>query len=137
MASKLGTTPVNSILDQSFGAVAFTPPVTVFVALFTTALTDYGAGSGGVEATGGSYARSSVTNNLTNFPAAASRAKSNGTAIAFTTPTAAWGTVVAFGYYSAVTAGTWLGGGDLTTNQTISSGNTVQFAIGALTITLP
>jgi len=137
MASKLGTTPVNSILDQSFGAVAFTPPVTVFVALFTTALTDYGAGSGGVEATGGSYARSSVTNNLTNFPAAASRAKANGTAVNFVTPTAAWGTVVAFGYRDALAAGNWLGGGDLTTNQTISSGNTVQFAIGALTITLP
>ena len=137
MASKLGTISVNAILDQNFGAVAFTPPTAVFVSLFTTAPTDYGAGSGGVEVTGGSYARSSVTNNLTNFPVAAARAKSNGTAIAFTSPTAAWGTVVAFGYYSAITGGTWIGGGDLTTNQTISSGNTVQFAIGALTITLP
>ena len=137
MASKLGTATVNSILDLNFGAVAFTPVATIYVTLFTTAPTDYGTGLGGVEVTGGSYARSAVTNNLTNFPAAASRAKANGTTIPFVSPTAAWGTVVAFGYRDALAAGNWLGGGDLTTNQTISSGNTVQFAIGSLTITLP
>ena len=137
MASKLGTTTVNAILDLNFGGVAFTPPATVYVTLFTTAPTDYGTGLGGVEGTGGSYARPAVLNNLTNFPAASARSKSNGTTIAFASPTAAWGTVVAFGYRDALAAGNWLGGGDLTTNQTVSAGNTVQFAIGALTVSLP
>ena len=136
MASKLGTTPMNAVLSRIFGSTAYTPPATLYIALFTTSPTDFAAGTGGTEVSGGSYARVAVTNNSTNFPAASSRASSNGTAISFTTPSGSWGTVVGFGIYDAVTAGVWQGGGDLTTSQTISSGNTVSFAIGAITITM-
>ena len=110
------------ILDHVLGNAAYTAPANIHVALFTAAPTDAG---GGTEVTGGSYARVSVTNNATNFPAAASGLKQNGTAITFPTATADWGTVVAFGLFDAGSGGNllywgWLGtdDGDLFTATT-------------------
>ena len=136
MASKLGTPLVGPVLSQIFGAASYTPPATLQIALFVVAPTDYNTGLGGTEATGGSYARASVANNATNFPPTATRTTSNGTQISYPTPTASWGTVVAFGVYNA-TGGAWLTGGDLTTNQTTVTGNPVQIAIGQFVIGLP
>lgn len=137
MASKNGTSVVSSQLNQQFNGAAYTPPSTIYVALLTTAATDYGTGVGSVEVTGGGYVRTAVVANVTNFPTTATRSIGNGTVVNFVTPTASQGTAVGFGYYSAVTGGTWQGGGDLATNQVLSTGNTVSFAIGALTISLP
>jgi hypothetical protein len=124
----------NKLLDLLFGNTAYTIPSPVFVSLFTAAPSDSG---GGTEVTGGSYARVSVTNNSTNFPAASGGAKSNGTVITFPAPTANWGTVVAFGIHDASTAGNLLGWATLTTNRVINSGDGApKFAIGDLDITL-
>lgn len=57
------------LLDHVLGNAAYSAPATVHFAWFT-ALT--GEAGGGTEATGGGYARVAVTNNATNFPAAAS-----------------------------------------------------------------
>ena len=91
------------VLDHVFGAATYTPPATLYVALYTVIPTD--ANASGTEVTGGSYARVAVTNNLTNFPAAAAGAKANGTAITFPAPTANWGIVVGFAIYDAATVG--------------------------------
>lgn len=101
----------NKILDHVLGGGDYTRPATVYVGLFTTAPSDTG---GGTEVSGGSYARVAVTNNATNFPAASSGSKSNGTAITFPAATANWGTVVAFGIFDASSGGNllywgWLG----------------------------
>ncbi len=114
--------------------MAFTAPAT-HVALFTVAPSDTG---GGTEVTGGAYARVTVTNNATNWPAAtgATAAKSNGTVITFPTATAAWGTVVAFGIFDAATVGNLLWWGDLTTVKAVASGDTASFAIGSLSTSL-
>ena len=120
-------------LDLAWGAVAFTAPVTVYAALYTAAPSDSG---GGTEATGGAYARVAITNNATNWPAAASGAKSNGTVITFPTATANWGTVTHFGVFDAATAGNLLNWGALTTSQAVNTGATPSFAAGALSITL-
>jgi len=53
----------------------------------------------------------------------------------FVTPTGSWGLVTHFGIFDAVTAGNLLYWNALTSSQTISSGNTVSFAAGALTVT--
>ena len=121
------------LLDHVFGNAAYTAPTPVYVALFTAAPTDSG---GGTEVTGGSYARVSVTNNATNFPAASGGSKSNGTTITFATASASWGTVTSFAIFDASTAGNMLCWATLTANKTIDSGDTASFAASALTITL-
>jgi len=122
----------NKVLDFLLGGVSFTPPATVYIALFTAAPTDAG---GGTEVSGGGYARVAVTNNTTNFPAASNGTKSNGTTITFPTATADWGTVVAVGIFDASTGGNLLFWANLSTSKTIQNGDTAQFAAGSLTFT--
>lgn len=121
----------SKVLDHLLGRTTYTAPATVYVALYTTAPTDAG---GGTEVSGGGYARKAVTNDATNWPAASSSTKSNGTAIAFPEATANWGTVVAWGLFDASSGGNLLYWGTLTQNQAVNSGSTASFAIGALTI---
>jgi hypothetical protein len=122
----------DELLDHVLGGTDYTRPATVYIALYTAAPSDSG---GGTECTGGSYGRATVTNNATNFPAASSSAKSNGTEIAFTEATASWGTVVAFAIFDAETDGNMLYWADLTTSKAIDSGDTARFAAGDLDVT--
>lgn len=105
MAGSFSDYTEAKLLDYLFSGAAFTPPATLYVALYTTQPTDAG---GGVEVTGGAYARVAVTNNNTNFPAATGTSptvKNNGTVFTFTTATANWGTVTAWGLFDASSAG--------------------------------
>lgn len=122
----------NQVLDIVLGDGTFTNPANVYIALFTAAPTDAG---GGTEVTGGSYARVTVVNNATNWPAASSGSKSNGAAFTFTQATASWGTVVAFGIFDALTVGNLLYWGDLTTSKAIATDDTAEFAASSITIT--
>ena len=122
----------NKVLDHVLGGGDYSRPATVYVALYTVAPSDTG---GGTEVSGGSYARTAVTNNATNFPAASDGEKSNGTEITFETATANWGTVVAFGILDASTSGNLLLWADLTASKTIDSGDTAKFAVGDLDYT--
>jgi len=122
----------NELLDHVLGNSSYSPPATVYVALFTTSPSD---SSGGVEVSGGGYARVAVTNNLTNWPAAVSGSKSNGTVISFPTATAAWGTIVAFALMTAPTGGDILYWGAVNPNVSVPSGADASFAVGALVIT--
>jgi hypothetical protein len=122
----------NKVLDLLLGAVSYTVPTTVYIALYTAAPTDAG---GGTEVSGGGYARVAVTNNTTNFPTASNGSKSNGTTITFPTATADWGTIVAVGIFDASTAGNLLFWANLTASKTVQNGDTAQFASGSLTFT--
>ena len=122
----------NVLLDEVLGGADYTPPATVYLALFTAAPSDSG---GGTEVSGGGYTRVAVTNNSTNFPAASGGSKSNGVDMTFPQATADWGTVVAFAIFDASTAGNMLYWGDLTTSKTINDGDTAKFAAGDITIT--
>lgn len=124
----------NAILDLVLGdGGSFTHLATVYVSLFTATPSDSG---GGTEVSGGSYARVAVTNNATNFPDASGGAKSNGTAITFPTPSANWGTVVAFGIHDASTAGNLLYWGAISPNKTVNNGDPApSFAAGDLDVT--
>jgi hypothetical protein len=82
-----------------------------------------------------------ITNNATNFPAAAAGSKSNGTAIAFPTATADWSAAVAMGFFDASSGGNLLAkatGSNFNSgnSKTVQNGDTASFAIGAVTITL-
>jgi hypothetical protein len=77
----------NKIIDHILRNQAFSPPTTVYVALFT-AVTGLEANNPTAEVSGGSYARQSVT-----FSAASGGATSNTANITFPTATGSWGTV--------------------------------------------
>lgn len=121
----------DAILDHVLGGGDYTRPATVYIALFTVTPDDTG---GGTEVTGGSYARKSVTNNNTNWPASSGGVKTNGVAFTFPTASADWGTVVAFGIFDASSGGNLLYWGVLTSSRTINSGDTSSFAVGSLAI---
>lgn len=122
------------LLDHVWGGAAYSAPATLYVSAHSA---DPGETGANELASTGSYARVAVTNNLTNWPAASNGSKSNGAAITFPTPTGGWVAITHFGVWDAATSGNFLGGGALDTpTAAISSGDTVQFAIGALTVSL-
>ena len=133
MAGSLSDFAENEILDHLLSAATYTPPATLYLAVFTAAPTDAG---GGTEVSGGSYARLAVTNEATNFPAAVAGAKSNGVALTMVTASASWGTIVAYALFDASSAGNMIGWADLTSSVLINNGDTLRFAAGALTYSL-
>ena len=138
MAGKYSEYLEKKILDLVFGATAFTAPTTLYIGLSTSTITDDAAGI--TEPSGNAYTRVAVVNNTTNFPSSTSNttqgSKTNGTAITFPTPTGSWGTVTYFFISDAASGGNIIAWGSLSASQSISSGNTVSFAVSALTITL-
>lgn len=122
-------------------AAAGTGPTSTYIALFTTNPSDPG---GGVEVTGGSYARVAVTSSLANWAgtqAAASTTASSGTsgttsnnaAVTFPAPTANWGVITGVGIFDASTGGNLLLWGALTVSKTVNSGDAApSFAAAAL-----
>ena len=112
-----------------------TRPLGVFLALYTTN-PDFGDGTGGTEATGGSYARIELT-----MSASSSRATANSSgAHEFIVGTnLAADTYTGFGLYDAVTAGVFLGGATMAggARTVASAGDKISYAVGAVDITLP
>ena len=132
MPSGKGTYWANKALDEVLGGVDFTPPATVYAALYTAAPS---AGGGGTEVTGGSYTRVAITNDLTHWPSASGGSKSNALTITFPTASADWGTIVAVALFDASSGGNELYFGTLTLSKVVSNGDTAQFAAGALAVT--
>jgi len=122
----------NEINDHVLGGADYTRPGTVYLALFTTAVAEDGSGT---EVSGTAYARASVTNNATNWPASSAGVKSNGTEIAFATAGGSWGTVTHWAIMDAATSGNVLYKGALTASKVVASGDTLKFAASAITIT--
>jgi hypothetical protein len=132
----------NKILDDLFRATTYTPPTTLYIALFTSAPSDTGPGT---EVSGGSYARVAVTSattawngthgNTTGASSGTNGTISNANAIAFPTPTAAWGSITHFGIFDAASGGNLLIWGALNTAKTVNNGDPAPtFAAGALTV---
>lgn len=122
----------NALLDHVLGGGDYTRPGTVYIALYTVTPGDAG---GGTEVSGGSYARASVTNNATNWPAASGGAKANGQDIEFAQATADWGTIVAFSIMDAVSGGNMLYWGAVSPSKAVNDGDTAKFATGDIDIT--
>src|SRR4051794_41047719 len=121
----------NKIIDWLLRGQSYTPPATVYVALFTAAPSDTG---GGTEVSGGSYARVAVTSSLANWAgtqAAASTTASSGTGgttsnnavITFPTPSANWGSITYMALMDASTSGNMLAEAALTTPKTVNNGD--------------
>lgn len=124
----------NGLLNLMFGGTSYSRPSTLYVAALTSPMTS--PSGGGTEVTGGSYARVNVTNNATNFPAASTGAKANGTTISFPTATANWGTVNNIAVFDAASGGNLIAFDTLTSSRDVNSGNTLRLTAGQLALTL-
>ena len=118
----------DAVLNHVLRNSAYASPTSVFVGLFTTLPAD--DGTGGVEVTGGSYARQGPV----TFGAPASGIVANSGAITFPTATAGWGTVLGMGIWDMVSGGNLLYYGLLATSKTVDIGDQISFANAALTV---
>jgi len=126
MADNLPNIIENQLLDALVGTAAYTMTGPVKLALVTANGDDASAGT---EVTGGSYVAQTIA-----FDAAASGSISNNASISFTgMPTC---TVVGIEIYDSAGSAKRLLYGALTSSRTVTSGDTVQFASGAIDITL-
>lgn len=118
------------VLDWLMTNGSATRPTAWYVALYTAAPNDAG---GGTEVSGSGYSRQAVT-----FDAATSGAgtTSNTGAVTFTAAGGDWGTITHIGIHDASTAGNLLWHGSLTVSKTVSDGDTLQFAIGNIDLTM-
>ena len=106
-------------------AAMFVPSNTYYGSLHTASPGLTGAN----EVTGGSYGRQAVV-----FGSASSGVEATTDAQNWTGMPAV--TVSYFGFWSAVTSGTYLGGGALGSSLTVPAGATVAAAIGAITVSV-
>ena len=129
---------VHKMLNLMFRNVAWTSPnATIHFGLVTAIIADDDAMADITECSGGSYAREPVPN--TSFDAASSGVTTNNTAVTMDTPSGTWGLVTSMFVVNDL-SGT---GGDLLAydndnivDQTPTTDDTVQFAIGALDVDL-
>lgn len=121
----------NELLDFLLRGQPYTPPATWYIGLLTAAPSDSTAGT---EVAGGSYARVAVASSLANWAgtqgagttvasSGASGTTSNNGIITFPAPTANWGLVTHFGFYSASTGTNLKLYAALTASKTINSGD--------------
>lgn len=114
----------DSILADIFGS-------DVDIALYTVSPTDSG---GGTEVTGGSYARVTVASSAWSTPAGSGSVNNANAAITFPTPTASWGSIVAFGI---IKSGDLLLYGAVSPSVDVVLGdNPVRFKPGDLVVTM-
>ena len=120
----------NKIIDHMLRNQSFTPPTTVYVALFTA---DNGLEEGTItgEVTGGSYARQAVT-----LSAASDGESSNSADIEFPTATADWGTITHVALMDTASGGNVLMHSALDASKTVNNGDTFKINAGDLDITV-
>ena len=126
MADNLPDIIENQLLDALVGTTAYTVTGPIKLALVTANGNDASAGT---EVTGGSYARQTIA-----FDAAASGSIDNNASISFTGMPAV--TVVGIEIYDSAGSPKRLAYGALTASRTVTSGDTVQFASSAITLSL-
>jgi hypothetical protein len=120
MAGFKSTYLSNKLLGLVFGGTAYTPPATLYCALFNVTPT---AAGGGTEVSGSGYARVAVTNNTTNFPAPTTQSVSNGVVVDFGVPTGVgFGSIVAGGWFDALSGGNMLYAGPFSPTRTGTAG---------------
>ena len=125
---------INKLLDHVFGGTVYTPPPTLYYALFTTVPAQ--DGTGGVEVSGTGYARKAMTDNTTLWPNAVAGVKTSGAQVAFAAPGGSWGTALGYGIYDAASSGNLLTVTTLATGVPISTGDPITINAGDMTITV-
>lgn len=145
MASGISDYFENKLIDAAFKNGTITFPGTWYVGLYTTMPGDSGPGVE-VSTSGTGYSRIGVaqsasanwatTQGTANSPSTGTSGSTyNLVEIVFATPTSAWGTVVGFGLFDALSGGNMWYYGALSTPITIASGSTAKkFPVQSLII---
>lgn len=120
----------NKILDHVFKTASFTVPTNIYIALSTADPTESGGSI--AEPSGNAYARTACN----AWDAAVSGAIANTNTVTFPEATGSWGTITHFALYDASSNGNMLAFGALSQSKAITTGDTAQFAAGAIDITL-
>lgn len=140
----------NKIVDWFHRAQAFTPPATVYIALYTSAPSAATAGTE-VSTSGTGYARVGIASSLLNWAgtdAALSTAVSTGTtgttsnnsSVSYGTATTGWGTISHWEAYDAATGGnrlfygTIVDGTGAASPRSVAAGDPVSFPASALAV---
>lgn len=118
------------LLDWMMTTGSATRPTAWYVALYTSAPSDSG---GGTEVSGNGYSRQSVAFDAASSPGGTT---SNSGAVTFTASGGSWGTISHIGIFDASTSGNLLWHGAMTASKTIADGDTLEFAIGNIDLTL-
>jgi hypothetical protein len=118
------------LLDWLMTDGTATRPTAWYVALYTAAPSDSG---GGTEVSGSGYTRQSVTFAAASSPAGTT---SNTNTVSFTASGGSWGTITHIGIFDADTSGNLLWHGGLTASKVVGDGDTIEFAIGNLDLTI-
>lgn len=118
------------LLDWMMTTGSATRPTTWYVALYTAAPSDSG---GGTEVSGNGYARKSVTFSAASSPGGTT---SNSGAVTFTASGGNWGVISHIGIFDNSSGGNLLWHGSMTASKTINDGDTLEFAIGNIDLTI-
>ena len=118
------------LLDWMMTTGSATRPTAWYVALYTAAPSDSG---GGTEVSGNGYSRQTVAFGAAATPGGTT---SNTGAVSFTASGGSWGTITHMGIFDASTSGNLLWHGALTASKTVGDGDTLEFAIGNIDLTL-
>lgn len=125
----------DNVVNWLRGTTMPVVPANFYIALYTATPSDSG---GGTEVTGGSYARVAMSPAVGTWDATVGGDghTQNTAAITFPTASASWGTVTSWAMLDASSGGNLIFWGALDENKTVGSGDTFEFAIGALDITI-
>lgn len=116
----------DAINNEVLRNVGYTPPTTVYLALYTSNPTDADVGT---EVTGAGYARQAMT-----FGASSGGICLNTATHAFTASGGDYGVVTHIGIRDASSAGNLLRHGALTIPRTINDGDTLNFAASSISV---
>ena len=121
------------VLDHVFKTGEYTVPTNLYIALLKSTPDDADTGSTlPGEFSGGDYVRKQHN----SWDAAAAGATENTGAITFAQAKADWGVATHFAVVDKTTLGNVIGWGALNTTKNVQSGDTAEFADGALDVTL-
>lgn len=126
----------DKLLDHLLGRTTYTAPATLYVGLWSVALSDASTGSTAGEISGGGYARVAVTNNTAQWPSASSGSKANASAVAFPYALSNWGTVRTVAILDASTAGNLLFFATPAPVVSVAAYDTLIFSPGDLSLRL-
>lgn len=118
------------LLDWLMTTGSATRPTTWYVALYTAAPSDSG---GGTEVSGNGYSRQSVTFDAGSTPGGTTQ---NNNTVSFTASGGNWGSVGWIGIFDASTSGNLLWHGAMTSAKTIEDGDTLEFSVGNIDLTI-
>jgi len=122
----------KNIMDMIFNKVTFTPPETLYFALYTT---DPGADNSGIEVTGDGYARAQITGMTAAELIGGKMTVKNANNVEMPRATGNWTQANYWAILDAQTGGNLIVKGALTTPVTIQTDQQAVFDAGDLVIT--